>query len=88
MLFRSDDFCTQSVARDDLWLMETPQVFDASLLHSAYAAVAAKRLEITDEVSAMQAIGIHVKFIEANQPNPKITRPADLVLAGAILTIQ
>ncbi|MEI7908804.1 MAG: 2-C-methyl-D-erythritol 4-phosphate cytidylyltransferase [Verrucomicrobiota bacterium] len=83
-----DDFCTQSVARDDLWLMETPQVFDASLLHSAYAAVAAKRLEITDEVSAMQAIGIHVKFIEANQPNPKITRPADLVLAGAILTIQ
>jgi len=83
-----DDFCTESVARDDLWLMETPQVFDAALLHSAYATVAAKRLEVTDEVSAMQAIGIRVKFVETSHPNPKITRPADLLLASAILAIQ
>jgi len=84
----ADDFCTQSVAREHLWLMETPQVFDVTLLREAYAMVMAKRLEVTDEVSAMQAFGIRVKFIEAGQPNPKITRPSDLALATAILTIR
>jgi len=84
----ADDCCTEAVAREDLWLMETPQVFEVGLLREAYAKVRAERLEVTDEVSAMQAIGIRVKFIEASQPNPKITRPSDLVLATAILTIQ
>ncbi len=84
----ADDFCTESVAREHLWLMETPQVFDVALLREAYAMVMTRRLEVTDEVSAVQAIGMRVKFIEANHPNPKITRPSDLVLAAAILTIK
>jgi len=82
------DFCTESVAREQLWLMETPQVFDAALLRAAYAAIAATDLEVTDEVSALQAIGIRVKFVEASRPNPKITRPSDLALAAALLTLQ
>jgi 2-C-methyl-D-erythritol 4-phosphate cytidylyltransferase len=84
----ADDFCSEAVARDHLWLMETPQVFDASLLRQAYAMVRAQRLEVTDEVSALQAMGVRVKFIAASRPNPKITSPADLVLATAILTVQ
>lgn len=86
---RSDaaDYCAESVARERLWCMETPQVFEVGLLREAYAAVAANGLEVTDEVSAVQALGVRAKFIEASRPNPKITRPADLVLATAILTI-
>jgi 2-C-methyl-D-erythritol 4-phosphate cytidylyltransferase len=78
--------CVASVARDDLWLMETPQVFDTALLRNAYAEVASRQLTVTDEVSAVQAIGVPVQFIESTHPNPKITCPADLVLAAALLT--
>jgi len=84
----SDDFCTQSVAREQLWFMETPQVFEVALLREAYATVRDGRLTVTDEVSAVQAFGARVKFIEASHPNPKITCRSDLVLATALLTIQ
>ena len=84
----ADDFCAEAVPRDQLWFMETPQVFEVAQLRDAYAAVQARHLEVTDEVSALQAIGMPVKFVEARHPNPKITRPDDLTLASAILAIQ
>ncbi len=80
------DFCVASVSRENLWLMETPQVFGTALLRQAYAEVAARQLTVTDEVSAVQAIGTPVQFIESTHPNPKITCPADLTLAAALLT--
>jgi 2-C-methyl-D-erythritol 4-phosphate cytidylyltransferase len=82
----AEGFCTEAVARERLWFMETPQVFEVALLRDAYARVGAERLEVTDEVSAVQATGARVKFIEATHPNPKITRPSDLLLAAAVLT--
>ena len=81
----ADDCCQESVAREHLWLMETPQVFELDLLRQAYSEVTARQLAITDEVSAVQAIGGRVKFVESNHPNPKITCPADLALAAALL---
>jgi 2-C-methyl-D-erythritol 4-phosphate cytidylyltransferase len=86
-LKRSDDagFCTGSVSRENLWLMETPQISAAPLLREAYAAVLACGLTVTDEVSAIQETGHAVRFVESLHPNPKITRPADLALAEAIL---
>jgi 2-C-methyl-D-erythritol 4-phosphate cytidylyltransferase len=86
-LKRSDaaDFSAGAVSRENLWFMETPQVFDVPLLLEAYEAVAAQGLAVTDEVSAMEAIGVQVKFVESIQPNLKITTPADLALAEALL---
>ena len=83
---RSDEngFCTDSVSRENLWCMETPQVFEVSLLREAYQHVAASDLTVTDEVSAVQALGTKVKFIESLHPNLKITTPADLALAEAL----
>jgi 2-C-methyl-D-erythritol 4-phosphate cytidylyltransferase len=84
---RSDanDFSTEAVSRENLWCMETPQVFAISLLRKAYEAVTARGLTVTDEVSAVQAIGTKVKFIESRHPNIKITTPADLALAEALM---
>lgn len=86
-LKRSDsaDFSADAVSREHLWFMETPQVFEIPLLREAYAAVAAQGLAVTDEVSALEAIGVQVKFIESIYPNLKITTPADLALAEALL---
>ena len=87
-LKRADDegFSAEAVSRDDLWFMETPQVFGIALLQKAYAAVAERALEVTDEVSALESIGVRVKLVESKQANLKITTPADLALAAALLT--
>lgn len=86
-LKRSDagDFSAEAVSREHLWFMETPQVFEIPLLREAYQAVSRRGLAVTDEVSALEAIGVRVKFVESQHPNLKITTPADLALAEAIL---
>lgn len=81
----ADGFSAESISREQLWFMETPQVFEIPLLLEAYAHVAAHNLAVTDEVSALEAIGVRVKFVESTQPNLKITTPADLALAEALL---
>ena len=81
----AEDFSAEAVSRENLWCMETPQVFGISLLKEAYAEVIALGLSVTDEVSAVQAIGVRVKFVESRHPNLKITTPADLALAEALL---
>jgi 2-C-methyl-D-erythritol 4-phosphate cytidylyltransferase len=86
-LKRSDtlDFSKEGVSRENLWFTETPQVFEIPLLVDAYADVAARRLTVTDEVSALEAMGVAVKLVESTRPNLKITTPADLALAEALL---
>ena len=79
------DFSTEGVSREQLWIMETPQVFEIPLLVDAYAEVVARGLTVTDEVSVMEAVGVRVKFVESMHPNLKITTPADLALAAALL---
>lgn len=74
----------EAVSRDDLWAMETPQIFATALLREAYAALLARGETATDEVSAVAAIGHPVKLVENLEPNPKITVAGDLPLALAL----
>jgi 2-C-methyl-D-erythritol 4-phosphate cytidylyltransferase len=85
-LKRSDtgDYSAEAVSREHLWFMETPQVFEIPLLREAYRSVSSRGLAVTDEVSALEAIGVRVKFVESTHPNLKITTPADLALAEAL----
>ena len=68
----------QSLDRDHLWAMETPQVFSRELITRAYARVAAKKLRITDDASAVEFLRHPVALLENAYPNPKLTTPADL----------
>jgi 2-C-methyl-D-erythritol 4-phosphate cytidylyltransferase len=79
------DESDEAVSREHLWFMETPQVFELALLREAYQRVLAAGLSVTDEVSAIESLGRRVKFIESSAPNLKITTPADLALAEALL---
>ncbi|MGA0846223.1 MAG: 2-C-methyl-D-erythritol 4-phosphate cytidylyltransferase, partial [Luteolibacter sp.] len=47
--------------------------------------VSERALRVTDVVSALACIGISVKLIESRHPNLKITTPADLAVAEALL---
>ena len=77
---RSDDqdFATESVSRENLWLMETPQIFAADLLREAYAHIEQTSALVTDEVSAVELIGTKTFLVENPTSNPKITYPQDL----------
>lgn len=74
-----------SIPREGAWIMETPQVFDREVLCAAYERVLLDGLLVTDEVSAVQHLGIPVHVQDNPSPNLKITYPADLDLAAQLL---
>ena len=81
----SEGRVTGSIAREDAWIMETPQVFRLALLRAAYAEVLARGATVTDEVSALELTGHSVRLVENFSPNPKITLPGDVELAERLL---
>ncbi|MEI8111822.1 MAG: 2-C-methyl-D-erythritol 4-phosphate cytidylyltransferase [Chitinophagia bacterium] len=69
--------------RDNIRLIQTPQAFQVPLLKQAFAN--ASHTQFTDEATVLEAMGIPVFLVEGEYENIKITRPADLILADAIL---
>ncbi len=88
-LKRADSCCCieQTVSRERLWQAQTPQMFRAGELLQALqsTAVASSGPGITDESSAMERLGHEPQLVEALQPNLKVTRPADLLIANLLL---
>ncbi|RJX32822.1 MAG: 2-C-methyl-D-erythritol 4-phosphate cytidylyltransferase [Oxalobacter sp.] len=65
-----------TVPRDGLWLAQTPQMFRYASLRRALQLIP----EVTDEASAMEAVGLTPKLVEGHVRNSKVTRPADKAL--------
>jgi 2-C-methyl-D-erythritol 4-phosphate cytidylyltransferase len=82
----ADGFARTGVDRNNLWYMETPQCFRVSVLRRAYQYVQERGITVTDEVSAVENIGISTFLIESTKPNIKITVPADLELTATLMT--
>ncbi len=78
---------SRTVDRTKLWAVQTPQTFRVELLVKAYQHVEKKALAVTDEASAVEAIGESVYLVPASWSNIKITAPADLALASTILKV-
>jgi 2-C-methyl-D-erythritol 4-phosphate cytidylyltransferase len=74
----ASDFTSAAVPRENLWFIETPQVFRSDLIRAAYKHVLENELPVTDETSALEAIGVKTKLIPSTSHNPKITTPSDL----------
>ncbi len=73
-----DDAKLRTLDRSRLWAMETPQVFSRELICRAHERVLKKKLSITDDAQAVEQLGHSIALLENPQPNPKLTRPADL----------
>ena len=82
----SNQCIKESVDRENLWAMETPQIFSKDLLLDAYAKVEESQELVTDEVSALELIGIHTYLVANPTANLKITFPEDLALAELLHT--
>ena len=73
-----------TVPRDGLWLAQTPQMFRYRLLCNALAA-ATDASVITDDASAVEALGFSPKLVEGHPRNLKVTLPADIRIAAMYL---
>ncbi len=74
----------QTVPRDGLWLAQTPQMFSYALLHHALSA-APDPQAITDDASAVEALGLAPKLVEGHPRNLKVTLPRDIHTAELYL---
>ena len=70
---------SETVPRDQYKLVQTPQVFDVTLLHRAYQQEYTDLF--TDDASVVEALGEKVYLVEGNRENIKLTTPFDLKLA-------
>jgi 2-C-methyl-D-erythritol 4-phosphate cytidylyltransferase len=80
-----DGRVVRGVARTGLWRALTPQLARLGVLRGALRAAAAAGLEPGDEAAALEAHGLSPVVVEGRSDNIKITHPADLALAAAIL---
>lgn len=69
--------------RSRLYLVQTPQVFNAQLLRVAYSQDYSE--EFTDDASVVEKNGFPVEMVLGNRENIKITYPEDLKIASLFL---
>ena len=77
-----------TLERSQMWHALTPQMYKTVELTSAITSALAKGFSITDESSAMEALGYKSGLVSSSSDNIKITQPEDLFLAEFILNQQ
>lgn len=75
----------QTPDRSNLFAVQTPQVFDFDLLRGALKKVEQEQLQVTDDCSAVEQMGMRVKIVEGDERNLKVTTPIDLKIAQMLL---
>ncbi len=70
-----------TLPRAHKWGAQTPQMFRLGLLRRALAHAGAA---VTDEASAIEALGLRPRLVEGDAANLKITWPSDFRLAEAL----
>jgi 2-C-methyl-D-erythritol 4-phosphate cytidylyltransferase len=75
----------QTVDRNGLWAVQTPQVFKAKLLRDCYDKAMYRGFYGTDDASVIEWAGFEVKIIEGEYENIKITTPFDMIVAEAMI---
>ncbi len=76
---------TQTLERNDLWLIETPQGAPRTMLQDGLKEAQRLGLVLSDDMAAVELIGHPVGFLEPDYPNPKITTPDDFTYAEYLL---
>lgn len=77
-----------AVDRSRFLAVQTPQAFPYPLISDAYARHANSLAAFTDDASLLEADGgLKVELVEGDPANIKITRPADLLLADALINV-
>lgn len=82
---REDLTVEQTIERQHLVMVQTPQVFKKDLIVNAYARAKEEGFQATDDAALVEWSGYPVKVVMGSYNNIKITTPDDLILARAML---
>ena len=77
----NDGIVQNTPPRQNLWAVQTPQVFRFNILTRAYQQTT---VEVTDDATLVEGLGYKVKLYMGAYDNIKITTPDDLILAEAL----
>ena len=80
-----DGLVERTVDRTMLRAVQTPQVFDAGLIRAALQKALDDGVEVTDDCSVVERLGMRVALTPGDPFNLKLTTPEDLILARGIL---
>ena len=72
----------ETLPRDGLWAIQTPQVFNCDLLQKAHREIHG---DVTDDAAMVEAVGGTVKVFKGSNDNIKVTTPEDWAIAQGIL---
>ena len=78
----ADGTVAQTIARDALWLAQTPQMFKYATLKKALETYSTSP---TDEAQAIEALGLKPTLVTGELQNMKVTYPQDLAVLTALL---
>ncbi|MHB8572522.1 MAG: 2-C-methyl-D-erythritol 4-phosphate cytidylyltransferase [Candidatus Dormibacteria bacterium] len=78
----------ETVDRDRLRLVQTPQAFRRALLVEAHARARADGVVAADDCALVERLGVAVTVVPGDATNIKVTEPADLALAAALLALR
>jgi len=81
----SDGVVTETLARDELWGVQTPQVFRRAALERALDVPDEVLAQATDDAWLIERAGGRVGVVESTRENLKVTTPYDLVVAEMLL---
>lgn len=84
---RSDQV-ERTVPREGLWRALTPQIFRYGLLRRALRLSVERERAVTDEASAVEALGLRPRLVPGRPDNIKVTLQEDRGLAAAILAAR
>lgn len=79
-----DGVVEQTPDRESLYAVQTPQVFEASLLKAALKQAMEDGAAVTDDCSAVERLGMKVVLVAGEERNIKLTTPVDLMLAECL----
>jgi 2-C-methyl-D-erythritol 4-phosphate cytidylyltransferase len=81
-------FIARTLDRAKIWAVQTPQTFRVEVIRRALAEVRRRQVVVTDDTAACEFIGQAVRLVAGSKPNPKVTRPEDLLMVSALLGPQ
>jgi len=82
----TDHALSKPLSREKVRMIQTPQCFRADLIKKAYNRNYDEAF--TDEATLFEADGHRINLTEGNRENIKITTPADLKIAAALLSFD
>ncbi len=80
-----DGFIMQTLSRDQLWSIQTPQAFESQILRTAFESAIEDKFFGTDECMLVERIGKKIRIVEGVYSNIKITTSEDMISARQFL---